>query len=149
MLGLLELVLHNVILGLFELEVLVGDVEFAANDLELRQDGLTLRVARRDRFLDISGFLLDGFELVLVDRLVCRRQFDLGLVLIQPHGLTLEILPLAIVVCPDHPYDRDREGDARQRKDDVHLVDVVDEVDKATLVTVHQNYSKCETSGNG
>ena len=52
-------------------------------------------------------------------------QLRLGDLELQLGELALRILPVAIVVVPYHPDDRQEQEQAGRRKDDVQKVDVV------------------------
>ena len=78
-----------------------------------------------DILLGLGQLRLELGQLFLVHALGRLLEAGLGDLRLQLDEPPLCVLPLAVVVVPDHPDDRDEQEDAGRRKDDVQEVDVV------------------------
>ena len=135
--------------------------EFVALGVVDRLGRLVLLVRQKQRGFDAFELVLQRIDLILpggpflfrlrtlrlqlrhqglVDLRLGRRQTCPGHLELQPDEAPLVVLPLAVVVVPDHQDRRDEQKDAGRREDDVQKIDVV-RVSDGPLVS-HFRYAR-------
>src|SRR5207244_13271550 len=92
---------------------------------ELRLQLVDLRTIRGDLLLGRLPLRFELRDLVAVDALHGLLALRLRHLILELRKTPLRVLPFAVEVIPDHPYDRQEQEQAGRRDDDVQEVDVI------------------------